>query len=817
MSITNLAGSTMSIVAHIDDDLLFQNPDIVNAIKAGGGHTTVFMTAGDAGRNTSFMEDREAGAKAAYGEMTGHSDWIDETITLTNGTTEFVIRTSYLESQPEIRLYFLRLPDGNSRGSGYSVNDYESVEKLWDGTIDTITTKDGANTFTADDISGVLLALMETHQPDSILLQDLNSEHVGSDHSDHFYASQFAFESQQYYGTEHDLYSYIEYATARMPTNLSAEDNEATRDAFYAYVHGSGDISRNFDAHGDPILPGDYNRWPDRHYHNEDVDQLEGSKLWTSGFGNANDVWNNDRHIRTLGDIDGDGMADVVGFGQGGVTTARSDGEAFGSASLGLRDLGYAVGGWNKTVHERQVADVNGDGFDDLIGFGDAHTFVALSRGDGTFSRLAIWSTDYARNDGWVASRHERLMGDVDGDGRADIVAFGDSGTEVALSTGSGFAAGAVWINDFDYRHGWRIGVHERVLADVNGDGMDDIVGFGSSRVIVALSNGSGFNPIQFWSTEFASNSGWREDTSERVLADVNGDGMADIVAFGADGVQVSLSNGRGFGASQVWSDDFGNNDAWSQDQDTRTVADVNGDGMADIVVFGNDGTRVSLSDGSRFLDPYDGDAPFAKLEVVEDGGPVGSTELLVNGDLTSSVRAGTWTANGDVDGWTNDNGGIESWGQGFLGIQTPDNGTIVELDRNGGGNVDNLYQDVQTEAGQDLELSFSSMQRGDDTDHIEVYWRGELIAVVQPDSGDDWSTFAFTVTGSGGLDRIEFREVADENDGSGPLIDNIGLLDVGQDEMAATSMSAHYAPVEEDHSLISVEPDLSDDFIYIL
>ena len=40
----------ITIVAHIDEDLLFMPPDIATAIAAGEGQTCVFATAGDAVR-----------------------------------------------------------------------------------------------------------------------------------------------------------------------------------------------------------------------------------------------------------------------------------------------------------------------------------------------------------------------------------------------------------------------------------------------------------------------------------------------------------------------------------------------------------------------------------------------------------------------------------------------------------------------------------------------------------------------------------------------------------------------------------------------
>ncbi len=87
-------------------------------------------------------------------------------------------------------------------------------------------------------------------------------------------------------------------------------------------------------------------------------------------------------------------------------------------------------------------------------------------------------------------------------------------------------------------------------------------------------------------------------------------------------------------------------------------------------------------------------------------------------------------------------------WGRGFYGVEPAKGDSFVELDRHGGGVPDNLYQDVQTEAGQRLELSFSAMQRGADRDHIEVYWGGELVETVQPTGAGDWDVFTAVLDG---------------------------------------------------------------------
>lgn len=136
----------------------------------------------------------------------------------------------------------------------------------------------------------------------------------------------------------------------------------------------------------------------------------------------------------------------------------------------------------------------------------------------------------------------------MNGDGREDVVGFGSAGVLVSLSTGTGFQQAQLWVRDFGYyAGGWRANLHERAVADVNGDGLADVVGFGTSGVLVSLSTGNGFQRAQLWLGEFGTRSGWNATDHDRQLADVNGDGLADIVAYGEDGLMVALSDGDSF------------------------------------------------------------------------------------------------------------------------------------------------------------------------------------------------------------------------------------------------------------------------------
>ena len=142
--------------------------------------------------------------------------------------------------------------------------------------------------------------------------------------------------------------------------------------------------------------------------------------------------------------------------------------------------------------------------------------------------------------------KHPRFLADLTGDGRADVVGFGTQGVWVSLNNGDGtFGAVHKVIDNFAYEAGgWRVEKHPRFLADLTGDGRADVVGFGTHGVWVSLNNGDGtFGPLQMVVPNFAYEAGgWRVQKHPRLLADLNGDGRADIVGFGNDGVWISLT-----------------------------------------------------------------------------------------------------------------------------------------------------------------------------------------------------------------------------------------------------------------------------------
>jgi hypothetical protein len=224
----------------------------------------------------------------------------------------------------------------------------------------------------------------------------------------------------------------------------------------------------------------------------------------------------------------------------------------FEPATFRLSGFTIGAGGWSDQNHyPRQVADVNGDGMADIVGFGGAGVHVSLATGNGNFASPAFELAAFAINAGGWSSQdaYPRLLGDVNGDGMADIVGFGGAGVYVSLATGNGhFASPIGETATFGLVAGWTSQNQDpRLLADVNGDGKADIVGFSGDMAVVSLATGNGqfAAPLAGIQNFTPSAGGWAgQNLYPRDLGDVNGDGVADIVGFGQDGVFDALSNG---------------------------------------------------------------------------------------------------------------------------------------------------------------------------------------------------------------------------------------------------------------------------------
>jgi phospholipase C len=345
-----------------------------------------------------------------------------------------------------------------------------------------------------------------------------------------------------------------------------------------------------------------------------------------------NDGWRIGDDQRLAADLTGDGRADIIGFGAVGTWIALNDGNASFRPLQLFPEFGRDKG-WSAERHPRFLVDLTGDGRADIVGFGDAGVWTALNNGDGTFRTPQFVLADFGFDKGWRVDRHPRFLVDLTGDGRADIIGFGDAGVWTALNNGDGTFRAPQLFPEFGHDKGWSAERHPRFLVDLTGDGRADIVGFGDAGVWTALNNGDGtFRAPQFVLAEFGFDKGWRVDRHPRIVVDLTGDGRADIVGFGDAGVWTALNNGDGtFRAPQFVLAEFGFERGWRVAQHPRVMADVTGDGLPDIVAFGDDGLWRALNNGQgAFVD-----ARFALREFGQNS----NRDLIIRNDVVEGGR----------------------------------------------------------------------------------------------------------------------------------------------------------------------------------
>jgi FG-GAP-like repeat len=204
--------------------------------------------------------------------------------------------------------------------------------------------------------------------------------------------------------------------------------------------------------------------------------------------------------------------------------------------------------------------DLNNDGYEDLIiGTVPSPYRVFLSKGNGTYTELKSLPASI--------NAYNLLLGDFNGDGKLDLVA----GNQIYFGHGDGTFGSGVVIP-------LPAGFLPLAVADVNHDGKTDLLWANGDAIQVFFGNGDGTfragpaSPIENG-----------QPPVQFITGDFNGDGNVDVVMtwftpFGPLRTTVQAFSGDGNGN---FTPTFSDN---NQAQLNLSAADVNGDGISDLV-----------------------------------------------------------------------------------------------------------------------------------------------------------------------------------------------------------------------------------------
>ncbi len=317
-------------------------------------------------------------------------------------------------------------------------------------------------------------------------------------------------------------------------------------------------------------------------------------------------------------------------------------------------------------------ADINGDGFMDVLGAGafvNNITWWENVGGSGTSWTEHNVDGDFSR----VASV---FSADVNGDGYMDVLGASFYDDEITWWENVG-GSGTSWTEhnvdgDFD-------GAYSVFSADVNGDGYMDVLG--AARYLPA---------ITWWENVGGSGTSWIEHTVDEDFigahavysADVNGDGYMDVLGAAFYGDEITWWENVG-GSGTSWTEHTVDGDF----NGAKSVfsADVNGDGYMDVLGAARYAHDITWWENV-------GGSGTSWIEHTVDGVFYGARSVHsadVNGDGYMDVLGAAWID--EFTWWENVGGSGTSWTEHIVDKDFWGANSVFSADINGDGYMDIL------------------------------------------------------------------------------------------------------------------------------
>ncbi|MEY3048215.1 MAG: hypothetical protein RL365_253, partial [Bacteroidota bacterium] len=294
------------------------------------------------------------------------------------------------------------------------------------------------------------------------------------------------------------------------------------------------------------------------------------------------------------------------------------------------------------------VGDFNSDGYMDITHSSDcncSNAYIQAGSAAGTFSIATISSAFYMQR-----FTNDIAVGNILNDGRTSIASGGNALTEIKTNTGVGtnfsftnVGTGSLNVNNpANSSWGFQIG-------DINGDGFGDVIAayptVGSVFIYYNTGASPYFNTTNVQTINMTNNGVW-DNVTGLGIGDVDGDGDLDISAL----VKTDGSGGRAF---YVITNNGGGSFSVSAPVTVASystwleMADMNGDGRADVVVPGGGQIKIYNSNNGAFTSvasySYNfGASRVALADINTDGAidiaAINSTQILVllNGSISA-------------------------------------------------------------------------------------------------------------------------------------------------------------------------------------
>jgi LmbE family N-acetylglucosaminyl deacetylase len=222
--------------AHEDDWQLFMNPAAFRDVRDGVKTVFIHVTAGDGGLGTgnggrkyAYYLAREQGAQSAIRFMADAGEYpppVEQAAAPVTIEGHAIRRMSYRHTVA----YFLRLPDGSPEGTGYAETGHQSLKRLADGHIATLTAIDATTAYHGwGDLVATLHGIVDLERGSAssvdLHVPELDPVLNPNDHPDHVMTGKLALAAAQELSGAR-LVHHLGYASGARPENLSGYERD---------------------------------------------------------------------------------------------------------------------------------------------------------------------------------------------------------------------------------------------------------------------------------------------------------------------------------------------------------------------------------------------------------------------------------------------------------------------------------------------------------------------------------------------------------------------------------------------------------------